>query len=111
MTEYYEGYDEELEALKARKIAEMKRRIQEEEERRPRIDAILKQILTPAARERLYNLRLIKPELARLLEDQLIMLAQNKRIPIPVTDDFLKRLLSELYEQTHRDTKITFKRK
>ncbi len=110
--EEYTGYsDEELEALKARKLAELKRRMEEEQARRAQIEAILRQILTPEARERLNNLRLVKPELATALEEQLIILAQQRRIPIPVTDDFLKRLLSELYEQTKRETKITFKRK
>jgi len=67
--------------------------------------------LTPEARERLSNLRLVKPELASTLEEQLILLAQNKRVPVPITDEFLKRILAELYEQTRRETKITFKRK
>ena len=104
-------YDEELEELKLRKLAEMRKRIEEERERRARIEAILRQILTPEARERLYNLRLVKPELARALEEQLILLAQSGKVPIPITDEFLKKLLSELYEQTRRDTRITFKRK
>lgn len=104
-------YDEELEELKLRKLAEMRKKLEEERERRARIEAILRQILTPEARERLYNLKLVKPELASMLEEQLVLLAQNKRIPIPVTDEFLKKLLSELYEQTRRETRITFKRK
>ncbi len=104
-------YDEELEELKLRKIAEMRKRIEEERERRARIEAILRQILTPEARERLYNLRLVKPDLARALEEQLVLLAQSGRVPIPITDEFLKKLLSELHEQTRRETRITFKRK
>lgn len=103
--------DEELEAIKARKLAELKRKIEEERERRARIEAMLKQILTPEARQRLYNLRLVKPEFAAALEEQLILLAQSGRLPIPVTDEFLKKLLTELYEQGKRETKITFKRK
>ncbi len=104
-------YDEELEALKLRKLAEMRKKLEEEREKRARIEAVLRQILTPEARERLYNLRLVKPELATMLEEQLVLLAQSKRIPIPVTDEFLKKILSELYEQTRRETRITFKRK
>ncbi|MEM1695478.1 MAG: DNA-binding protein [Desulfurococcaceae archaeon] len=103
--------DEELEALKARKLAELRRKMEEEKERRARIESILRQILTPEARERLYNLKLVKPQLAAMLEEQLILLAQSGRIPIPVTDEFLRKILSELYEQSKRETKITFKRK
>ncbi|MEM0199188.1 MAG: DNA-binding protein [Desulfurococcaceae archaeon] len=103
--------DEELEALKARKLAELRRKMEEEKERRARIESILRQILTPEARERLYNLKLVKPQLAAMLEEQLILLAQSGRIPIPVTDEFLRKILTELYEQSKRETKITFKRK
>ncbi|MEM3762915.1 MAG: DNA-binding protein [Desulfurococcaceae archaeon] len=103
--------DEELEALKARKLAELRRKMEEEKERRARLESILRQILTPEARERLYNLKLVKPQLAAMLEEQLILLAQSGRIPIPVTDEFLRKILTELYEQSKRETKITFKRK
>ncbi|MEM4717179.1 MAG: DNA-binding protein [Desulfurococcaceae archaeon] len=111
MSDEYTGYDEELESIRMRKLAELRRKMEEERERRARIEAILRQILTPEARERLSNLRLVKPELATALEEQLIMLAQSGKVKIPITDDFLKKLLSELYEQTRRETKITFKRK
>jgi len=106
-----EGYDEELEAIRRRKLAELQRRMEEEKQRRLMIDAALRKILTPEARERLNNLRLVKPEIAEALEQQLISLAQSGRIRIPITDEFLKTLLSELYEQTRRETKIQFKRK
>ncbi|MEM0368987.1 MAG: DNA-binding protein [Desulfurococcaceae archaeon] len=111
MSDEYTEYDEELEAIRMRKLAELRKKMEEEKERRSRIEALLRQILTPEARERLNNLRLVKPELAAALEEQLILLAQSRRIPIPITDDFLKKLLSELYEQTRRETRITFKRK
>ncbi|MEM0003768.1 MAG: DNA-binding protein [Desulfurococcaceae archaeon] len=111
MSDEYTEYDEELEAIRMRKLAELKKKMEEEKERRARIEAVLRQILTPEARERLNNLRLVKPELAAALEEQLILLAQSRRVPIPITDDFLKKLLSELYEQTRKETKITFKRK
>jgi programmed cell death protein 5 len=109
MGEEYE--DEELEEIKRRKLAEMRKRLEEEKERRAQIEAALRQILTPEARERLSNLRLVKPELAQALEEQLINLARSGRVKIPITDDFLKRLLSEIYEQTHRDTRIEIRRK
>ncbi|AFK50802.1 DNA-binding TFAR19-related protein [Thermogladius calderae 1633] len=106
------GYeDEELEEIKRRKLAELQRKMEEERQRRAQIDAALRQILTPEARERLANLRLVKPELAQALEEQLINLARSGRVKIPITDDFLKRLLAEIYEQTHRDTKIEIRRK
>ncbi len=101
-----EGYDEELEALKRKKLLEMQKRLEEERKRRIQIEAVLRKIMTPEARSRLANLRLVKPELASLVEQQIISLAQTGRIPIPVTDEFLKKLLAQLYEQTHRETRI-----
>ncbi|MEM0378735.1 MAG: DNA-binding protein [Thermosphaera sp.] len=106
------GYtDEELEAIRQRKLMELKKKMEEEQARRAQIDAVLRKLLTPEARERLNNIRLVKPELADALEQQIIALAQSGRIPVPVTDEFLKRILSELYEHSRRDTRITFKRK
>ncbi|MEZ0394270.1 MAG: DNA-binding protein [Desulfurococcaceae archaeon] len=106
-----EGYDEELEAIKQRKLAEMQKRVEEERARRAQMDAVLRQILTPEARERLANIRLVRPELANALEEQLVALARSGRVRLPITDEFLKRLLEELYDQTHRDTRIQIRRK
>ena len=108
------SYDEELEAIKQRKLMELQKRLQEEERRRQlrlQKEMLLRSILTPKARERLANLRLVKPELAEAIEDQLIALAQSRRINIPITDDVLKELLASIYEQTHRETRIRIKEK
>ncbi|MEM1675590.1 MAG: DNA-binding protein [Desulfurococcaceae archaeon] len=104
-------YDDELEAIRRRKLIELQKKIEEEKKRREQIEAILKQILTPEARNRLANLRLVKPELVDIVEQQLITLARSGRVQLPITDDFLKKLLSEIYEQTHRETRIRFLRK
>ena len=105
------GYDAELEEIKRRKMLELQRKIEEEKRRREQIDAILRQILTPEARARLANLRLVKPELVEIVEQQLITLARSGRVRIPITDEFLKRLLAQIYEQTHREPRIRFLRK
>jgi len=104
-------YDYELEELKRRKMLELQRRMEEERRRREQIEAVLRQILTPEARDRLANLRLVKPELVDVVEEQLIALAKSGRIPVPVTDDFLKKLLEQIYEQSHRETRIRIVRK
>jgi len=108
------SYDEELEAIKQRKLMELQRRLQEEERKkqlRLQKEMLLRTILTPKARERLANLRLVRPELAEAIEDQLIALAQSRRIKIPITDDVLKELLASIYEQTHRETRIRIREK
>jgi len=95
-----EDFDEkELERLKARKMAELQKRMEEEEERLRREaerQAAMRVILTPEARQRLANLRLIKPELVAQLEEQLIQLANSGRIRLPITDEELKAILSRL---------------
>ena len=57
------------------------------------------------------NLRLVKPELATVIEDQLIALAQAGRIRIPISDEELKEFLVRIYEQTHRETRIKIREK
>lgn len=108
------SYDEELEVIKQRKLMELRRRLEEEEKKRQirlQKEMLLRTILTPKARERLANLRLVRPELAEAIEDQLIALAQSRRISVPITDDTLKEILASIYEQTHRETRIRIKEK
>lgn len=91
--------EDELERLKAKKLAELQERLTEEEERRRRElerQATMRVILTPEARQRLANLRLIRPELVAQLEEQLIQLASSGRMRIPITDEDLKAILSRL---------------
>ncbi len=88
-----------------RKQEEMKR--QEELQRQ----AILKLILTTEARERLNNLKLVKPQLATAVEIQLIQLFQAGKITRKIDDDTLKALLKNLVSREKRDPKIRFLRK
>lgn len=113
-----EGYnqdDEELRMLMERKLAEYRRSIeaqQEEEQRRAeeaKKQEILRKILTPKARERLANLRMVRPELVEQLEIQLIQLAQSGRVPLPITDDLLRELLARLMEQ-QKEIKVKFRK-
>ncbi|MGC9147996.1 MAG: DNA-binding protein [Sulfolobales archaeon] len=113
-----ELYDEELEEIKRRRLEEIYRRKEAErleKERKAQEEAIkrelLRRILTPEARERLANLRLVKPELVEALENQLITLAQSGKLKIPVTDEELKEILYQISERTRRDIRITIKEK
>lgn len=103
-------YDPELQNLLARRAEEESRRALEERRKREEYEkqkeALLRVILTPEARQRLNNVKLVKPELAESLENQLIALAQAGRIKIPITDDELKEILAQVAEQNKRDYKI-----
>jgi programmed cell death protein 5 len=98
--------DEELEALRRRRYSDLQRAAIEEQrqsETRRQFEAqkqaALKQILTPEARQRLTNIRMVKPEFAEQIELQLIQLAQTGRISVPITDDQLKEALARLQSQ------------
>ena len=107
------GSPDDIEAIKQRKMAEMQRRIseneqsdQEKKEVEGQKQNLLRVILTPEARSRLNNLKIVRPEFAEQLELQLIELAQQRRLPVPLTDDQFKRILSEL-QGRKRDITIT----
>jgi programmed cell death protein 5 len=104
--------EEELEELRQRKLLALQRRLAEEQ-RKAQMEqqlemqkqAILKSILTPEARQRLTNLKLVKPEFTAQLETQLIQLAQMGKLPVPLTDEQLKQILIQLQTQK-REMKI-----
>ena len=68
-------------------------------------DLLLKQILSPEARLRLNNVKMVKPELATLVENYLLGLAAQGRSPGQITDDQLKQILLSA-QQPKRDFKI-----
>ncbi|AWR97708.1 DNA-binding protein [Acidianus sulfidivorans JP7] len=102
--------DPELQNLLSRRAEQVSRREIEEQKRKAELqskkEALLRVILTPEARQRLNNVKLVKSDIAEALEDQLIALAQSGRIRVPITDDELKEILSQLAEQNKRDFKI-----
>ena len=104
--------EDELEEARRRKLEELQRKAEEEERKRAeeaQKRAIIRVILTPEARSRLDNLRLVKPELVESIENQLIALAQSGRIKVPITDEELKKILEAVYSQTRREYRIRFR--
>ncbi len=104
--------DEELEEIRRRRYSDLQRTAMEEQrqsESRRQYDAqkqaALKQILTPEARQRLTNIRMVKPEFADQVELQLIQLAQSGRIKVPISDDQLKEALARL-QSTRKEIRI-----
>ena len=97
--------EREIEELRRRKMAEMQRRLSEEQKVETQKQFALRRILTPEARQRLTNLKMIKPEFVSNLELQLIQLAQQGRVEIPISDSQLKQILIRL-QANKRETKI-----
>ena len=76
-----------------------------EEEINSQKEGILKQILTPEARMRLNNIKMVKPELSNLVEQYLIGMATQGKLPSQLNDDQLKQILLSI-QQPKRDFKI-----
>ena len=104
--------DEELDALREKRMKQLQRRLTQEQQQaqmqqqvQVQKQALLRRILSTEARQRLTNLKMVKPEFAEQLELQLIQLTQTGRLKIPVTDGQLKKILAQLQSQ-RRDIKI-----
>jgi len=104
--------DEELEALRRKRLMELQQQMLQEQQRaeaQRRLEiqkqALMRRILTPKARQRLANLKMVKPEFASQLELQLIQMAQQGRVDLPITDDQLKGILSRL-QRSRREIRI-----
>jgi len=106
--------DEELERIKAQRMAELQARQQKVgEAQRAQAEAetakqsIMRKLLTPEARLRLANIKMVRPEFGQQLEQELIQLAQAGRVKIPIGDDMLKKLLIQIEgQQKKRDISI-----
>ena len=68
-------------------------------------EMMLKQILSPDARLRLNNIRMVKPDLANLVETYLLNLSGQGKITGQISDDQLKQILLST-QQPKRDFKI-----
>jgi programmed cell death protein 5 len=105
--------DEELEAIRRRKLRAMQQKAGEEqkpsqeEQLEAQKQALLRQLLSPEARQRLTNLKMIKPEFTEQLELQIIQLAQTGKLQIPLSDAQLKQILIQLQS---RKREITIRR-
>ncbi|MDH5481873.1 MAG: DNA-binding protein [Candidatus Bathyarchaeota archaeon] len=104
--------ENDLEELRRRKLSALQRQMAEEQRRAQREQqvelqkqALLRNILTPEARQRLANLKMVKPEFTDQLELQLIQLAQQGKLSIPLADDQLKQILIQL-QSRKRETRI-----
>ena len=68
-------------------------------------EIMLNQVLSGDARLRLNNVRMVKPELADLVENYILNLSVQGKLPGQISDDQLKQILSSA-QQPKRDFKI-----
>ncbi len=111
--------DDELSRIKARKLAEMKSRIEQEEAQKneeeqykaligARRNQLLKEILAPSGKEYLGKIRTSKPDLARTIEDTLILLISRGRLRGKV-DELAIKVLERRIER--KEPSITIARR
>ncbi len=65
----------------------------------------LRSLLSPQARLRLNNVRMVKPELAAMVENYLIGMASQGKLNTQISDDQLKQILQSIHQPKH-DFKI-----
>jgi len=68
-------------------------------------EVILKQILDSNARMRLSNIKMVKPDLAGMVENYLVGMASQGKINSQISDEQLKQILLSM-QQPKRDFKI-----
>jgi programmed cell death protein 5 len=104
--------DDELEELRRRRALELQKNLaqdQQQSDAEKRLEAqkqvLMRRILTQEARQRLTNLKMVKPEFASQLELQLIQIAQQGKIELPIGDEQLKEILQKL-QSGHKEITI-----
>ncbi len=103
--------DEELEELRKRRLLSLKKQMTEEQRNtqaeqqlEAQKEALMRKILSPEARQRLTNLKMVRADFTEQLELQLIQLAQQGKLPIPLSDQQLKQILVQLQTRKRETT-------
>jgi programmed cell death protein 5 len=98
--------DAELDALRRKKMQELQQQQsqvsmaqEQEQQMEAQRQAIMRQVLTPEARDRLATVKMAYPDVARMVEDQLIRLASAGQIPKPIDEPTLKQILRRVAPQ------------
>jgi programmed cell death protein 5 len=79
---------------------------QEEASRRAMRENVMRVALTSEARQRLANVRMVKPEVAHAIEEYIIQLVSSGRLKRTIDDEQLKELLTSIQGTAKREFKI-----
>ncbi|CAL8382283.1 unnamed protein product [Arctogadus glacialis] len=114
--------DDELEAIRRQRMSELQAKHgngsndqqgqQEAKQRDTEMrHSILAQVLDQAARGRLSNLAMVKPDKAQAVENYLIQMARYGKLAGKITESGLIEILEKVSQQTDKTTKVTFNRR
>jgi programmed cell death protein 5 len=79
---------------------------QDEASRRAMRDNVMRIALTSEARQRLTNVRMVKPDVAHAIEEYIIQLVSSGRLKRTIDDEQLKELLTSIQGTGKREFKI-----
>ena len=79
---------------------------QDEASRRAMRENVIRVALTSEARQRLTNVRMVKPEVAHAIEEYIVQLVSSGRLKRTIDDDQLKELLATIQGTGKREFKI-----
>ena len=97
--------DDELEEIRRRKLEQSRMQAQQQQVAEQQEQAyntkkyeLMRKVLSPEGRQRLENIRMVKPQFAEQIELQLIQLYQSGRLrgSTPLPDQAFKKLLEQI---------------
>ncbi|MFX0103301.1 MAG: DNA-binding protein [Candidatus Hodarchaeota archaeon] len=109
---------DELDEIRKKKLKELQNQAamqQQQQAMQEKVEAqkqlIMRKILSQEARQRLTNIKMVRPQFADAVEAQLIQLAQMGQInrlgiPLPISDENFKEILSQI---SNKDKKRDFR--
>ena len=89
------------------KEAQQKSGPQEDASRRAMRENVIRVALTSEARQRLTNVRMVKPEVAHAIEEYIIQLVSSGRLKRTIDDEQLKELLQTIQGKAKKEFKIS----
>ncbi len=89
-------------------MADRQKNADQERQAKAAKEQMMRVIFTTEARERLNTVRMVKPDIAESIVNQMIQLASTGRLRKQVTDDELKQMLSSV-QRPKREFKINWK--
>lgn len=90
------GEEEELEMLRKKRMQELQMEENADQQMEQQKHSVMRQLLEPEARERLARMKLARPDVGKMVEQQILMLAQSGRVNGKIDDKTLRQILAKI---------------